>query len=1071
MRRWLALLLLMLLPVLSACSGQNSQAEAPTPPAEPTEAASTTLMVYMIGSDLEAKTAAGTQDLDEMAASGVDTSSINVLVYAGGSPYWHNEVVVEECNTILQLTDAGFAAVHSQPAVSMGEPETLTGFLEYCWENYPAEQYALILWNHGSGPVRGYGQDLVFNGGNLLLSEMEAALEASPFGMDNPLLFVGFDACLMASAELACVWDDYARYMVSSQEVEPSIGWNYQFVKDVGYPDPVTMLQLLTENYISSCEAYYKEKNYDYRETTLSCVDLSLAPELEQAIDRLFDHAADDVQLKYDQLSALRVQTRAFGRASTGSEYDLVDLGDLTERLSVLYPEEAAQLRDILDRMVLSNANNTQICSGLSLYYPFYNKDYFFRSIRGADSWQTTYQNLGLFPSYQQYLEEYQQIWNNTDRLDQFARCTMPSGEGGVYSLQLTEEQQSCYASARYYILRRKSAELYTGVFASSDVTNQDGLLIAHFDGNVIYARDKYGNYTLPVVVEEDRIGDLSHYSIPVGLGNQIPDSRHYLGGESRSAAYQYLLVLDKESEALSVSALLPYHADSEQLSGGKLEDADLSQWTSALFMDLRHRYLTRDKNGLILPLEKWQETSWLTGRLLNFADGIEFVYEPLEGGEYYLMIEVRDTQGSRYCSELLPITISDQQRPVYQYPETDVQWDTGDRVLLTEENGVAVYLNLVEDLGKIRFTLELENNNDFGANLIAGQLVCNQNIYCKEDYGSIHAEPGQSAWFGSLYNLGLAEECGALEELTDISFKLQVRDEKYGSMLIEPRVFHVHLSEQLTEAFRTGYDRTEYTKNPFLGALAEKQVIYSDDGMVVTLLGLGNKEGEFSPELFGVIQVENRTDDPLYVSFDGAAVNRQYIDTTMEETNIPARHTAYLKVSLYQDLFQQMQITQIEDIQLLLRVIEERSVITGFSDPRWCSVELSQKAANPEPFREAELVIFDKKGIRIAASSPQEVFGTTEWELTVYNGSPYSIKVDVVNVTVNGTPSPQEYISKAQVGPGQYGTGVFKCYLSLEEIQEITFNIQIMDIFEESVIFTDEEVITLNIPQEVSGS
>ena len=46
---------------------------------------STTLMIYMVGSDLEAKGGAGTADLEEMLKSEVDLSKNNVVVYAGGT--------------------------------------------------------------------------------------------------------------------------------------------------------------------------------------------------------------------------------------------------------------------------------------------------------------------------------------------------------------------------------------------------------------------------------------------------------------------------------------------------------------------------------------------------------------------------------------------------------------------------------------------------------------------------------------------------------------------------------------------------------------------------------------------------------------------------------------------------------------------------------------------------------------------------------------------------------------------------------------------------------------------------
>ena len=39
--------------------------------------------------------------------------------------------------------------------------------------------------------------------------------------------FVGFDACLMATAETGLMLNSYADYMIASEETEPGIGWYY----------------------------------------------------------------------------------------------------------------------------------------------------------------------------------------------------------------------------------------------------------------------------------------------------------------------------------------------------------------------------------------------------------------------------------------------------------------------------------------------------------------------------------------------------------------------------------------------------------------------------------------------------------------------------------------------------------------------------------------------------------------------------------------------------------------------------------------------------------------------------
>ncbi|MBR6646103.1 MAG: hypothetical protein IKL09_01140 [Clostridia bacterium] len=88
---------------------------------------SATLMVYMVGSDLESKGGAATNDLQEMADSGVDLSKVNVVVYAGGSKKWHNDNISEDSgHTILQLTDKGFTTLETKESANEGRAEKLS---------------------------------------------------------------------------------------------------------------------------------------------------------------------------------------------------------------------------------------------------------------------------------------------------------------------------------------------------------------------------------------------------------------------------------------------------------------------------------------------------------------------------------------------------------------------------------------------------------------------------------------------------------------------------------------------------------------------------------------------------------------------------------------------------------------------------------------------------------------------------------------------------------------------------------------------------------------------------------
>ena len=191
-----------------------------------------TIMVYLVGSDLESDYGNASLDLDEMETAGVDTAHNNILVYAGGASEWQDRGLSSDECTVLLLTDTGFVPVDTYPAENMGDPLTLSSFLNYGFDFFPADSYSLILWDHGGGPVLGYGVDENFRD-LLTLDELSEALEDSVGAHMTKLEWIGFDACLMSSLEVASVLAPYANYMIASQETEPGWGWNYDFLSEL----------------------------------------------------------------------------------------------------------------------------------------------------------------------------------------------------------------------------------------------------------------------------------------------------------------------------------------------------------------------------------------------------------------------------------------------------------------------------------------------------------------------------------------------------------------------------------------------------------------------------------------------------------------------------------------------------------------------------------------------------------------------------------------------------------------------------------------------------------------------
>ena len=113
-----------------------------------------TLMIYVCGSNLESGYGSASSDIQEMIDAGGAGDGVSVLVMTGGTRYWAMGYDPGECQ-IQELRRRGMRTVWRSEALNMGSGETLTTLLRYGKENYPAEDYALILWDHGGGPLEG----------------------------------------------------------------------------------------------------------------------------------------------------------------------------------------------------------------------------------------------------------------------------------------------------------------------------------------------------------------------------------------------------------------------------------------------------------------------------------------------------------------------------------------------------------------------------------------------------------------------------------------------------------------------------------------------------------------------------------------------------------------------------------------------------------------------------------------------------------------------------------------------------------------------------------------------------
>ena len=351
-----------------------------------------TIMVYMCGTDLESKYGMASSDLSEMAKATIG-SNVNIIVETGGCKEWKTQGISNTKNQIYQVVSGGIRPVESDFGSSaMTDPANLTKFINYCEDKFPADRNILIFWDHGGGSLSGYGYDEKNpSSSSMTLAKISTALRNADCKFD----FIGFDACLMATLETALVCEDYADYLVASEETEPGTGWYYtRWVTELSAntsKPTIDIAKTIIDDFItSSTNASASAK------VTLSIVDLA---ELNGTVPSAFnDFAVDTTNIiksdGYKQVSEARAGVRQF---SSQNKINQVDLVDLAERIGT---SDSKELASVLKSCVKYNRTSMSRCNGISIYFPY-------ETTNSMNSAVASYDAIGLDDDYTKCIKSF----------------------------------------------------------------------------------------------------------------------------------------------------------------------------------------------------------------------------------------------------------------------------------------------------------------------------------------------------------------------------------------------------------------------------------------------------------------------------------------------------------------------------------------------------------------------------------------------------------------------------------------------------------------------------------------
>ena len=625
-----------------------------------------TLMVYMVGSDLESGHGCATKDIQEMLDSGLDFSKVNLVIYTGGSKYWNMDIP-SDCNTVLYISSNGkleVAAATSEPA-NMGDPSTLLDFMNYTYQNFQAEKYSMICWNHGGGPLCGYGVDELFDADRLYLQEMESAFAASPFAQQK-MEFLGFDACLMGTIEAAEMADDYFHYMIASEEVELASGWDYSFLKKL---NSTTDTKAIADEILTGFDKTMKAYNWKV-EYTLSCLDLSHMDATVKAMDTLFLKMAESVKNGgYSKLAKIREKLLRFG--TSGADYDQVDLGHMVQSLSSDFRSETATMQTQLNSLIYDQVTSMTGASGVSIYFPYDNKDWY-------QGWGYYFhEDLSDSTGYESFIDAFTDVWINGEPEVDWSEHqvhaeetptpdttpTVPDTPGNTpepepqpqpnadLSLQLSQSQLNSLSKATYTIFSY-SVDSATGKSVFTPVLK-----------NCPIEPDSKGVIRLPdkqevIILRTDEENEGTIW--PVSAVSSSEDTPHYITSDTYltttldiiDGVEEIAIFFSESGSSNEMNILSMITLNGSDTIGRSQPQTEYWDYIAKNYTSL---FPTYNAAGVLLPYYLWDDNGVDSYSMISYAQDFwlekEAVSE-LEGDFYYQFI-LEDTQGNSYASEL----------------------------------------------------------------------------------------------------------------------------------------------------------------------------------------------------------------------------------------------------------------------------------------------------------------------------------------------------------------------------------------------------------------------------------
>jgi len=332
-------------------------------------------------------------NIDQQELIGSDKNT-HLVAYIDVGEQKHSYGNLKHCSAYYITKDDKLKELNSEliqdfGKVNMADHNTLTKYVVDAIGKYPADHVCLIMNSHGGG-FTGIIADDSGKTGAMPIPQMREALENAQKITGKKLDIIGFDACLMAEAEVAYELKNTANIMLASEETENGPGWSYDqmlggsgnnMLRNKGFVKAIKTVQDSSIYKINVGPAEFAKLVVDTNKQnsddipTFSAIDLTKMNDLKDSLNDFAKtvRASDDKKTVKNAINA----AQSFGGGwapycdirDLGHIADLIIDGSKDEKLK----ESAKSVKEQLETAVLHNAVNEKDYAnsqGLSIFAP-----------------------------------------------------------------------------------------------------------------------------------------------------------------------------------------------------------------------------------------------------------------------------------------------------------------------------------------------------------------------------------------------------------------------------------------------------------------------------------------------------------------------------------------------------------------------------------------------------------------------------------------------------------------------------------------------------------------------------